>query len=195
MRRPLRWLLTLLAIVFLVEAWLWGHLEPIVEWVVQRIPLRRLKRWIKLSIERLPPWAALGVFIVPALVLFPLKIAAVWLIAHEHWLAATLAFALAKLVGLGVAAFVFEATKPKLLQMAWFRFFYETVLSWLAWSHALVAPIKRRLRKLMRVVARRNGGRALRLLWRIRRRVQRPTPAPTAFRAGEPRVARIVRSP
>ena len=43
----MRWLtrpfLVLLAIIFLIEAWLWGHLEPIVEWVVARIPFKSLK--------------------------------------------------------------------------------------------------------------------------------------------------------
>ena len=29
-------------------------------------------------------------------------------------------FALAQFVGLGVIAFIFDVTKPKLLQMAWF---------------------------------------------------------------------------
>ena len=43
MRRLTRPLLILLAIVFLIEAWLWSHLEPIVAWIVARIPLRALK--------------------------------------------------------------------------------------------------------------------------------------------------------
>lgn len=31
----------LLAIIFLIEAWLWDHLEPVVEKIVAWIPLRR----------------------------------------------------------------------------------------------------------------------------------------------------------
>ena len=37
MRRLARPFLILLAIVFLFEAWLWRHLEPIVEWIVAHI--------------------------------------------------------------------------------------------------------------------------------------------------------------
>jgi len=196
MRRLLRPFLVLLAIVFLIEAWLWSHLEPLVEWVVARIPLRRLKRRLKAALEWLPPAAALAVFIVPGLVLFPLKILAVWLIAHKHWLAASLTFGFAKLVGLGVAAFVFEVTKPKLLQMAWFRWFYQHVLTWLAWAHGLTDPIKKRLRKLMRLFAPGHGGRALRLLWRIRRRMQVARgSASTSLRSDVPRAARSAQSP
>jgi len=35
-------LLVLLAIIFLVEAWLWEHLKPVVGWFVSWIPWERL---------------------------------------------------------------------------------------------------------------------------------------------------------
>jgi hypothetical protein len=40
LRRLLQPFWVLLAIVFLIEAWLWDHLEPIVARVVAAIPLR-----------------------------------------------------------------------------------------------------------------------------------------------------------
>ena len=40
LRRLLQPLWVLLAIVFLIEAWLWDHLEPVVARVVSAIPLR-----------------------------------------------------------------------------------------------------------------------------------------------------------
>jgi hypothetical protein len=170
-RRITRPLLILLAIVFLVEAWLWSHLEPVVAWIVGQIPLRRVKAALKRFLEWLPPAAALIAFAVPGLLLFPLKLAAVWLIAQNHWFAASAVFLFAKLVGLGVAAFVFEVTKPQLLQMPWFRWLYGRVLIWLDWAHGLTDPIKERLLQLSRLLKPGRGGRALRLLWRIRRRM------------------------
>ncbi len=65
------------------------------------------------------------VFVVPPIVLFPIKIAGLWLLAHGHWVLALGTLVLAKLAGVGVAAFIFDATKPKLLQMDWFRWCYE----------------------------------------------------------------------
>ena len=38
MRRLLRPLWLLLALVFLFEAWLWSHLAPVVAWVVELHP-------------------------------------------------------------------------------------------------------------------------------------------------------------
>jgi hypothetical protein len=169
-RRITHPLLILLAIVFLIEAWLWSHLEPIVAWIVGIIPLRRLKALLKRFLEWLPPAAALIAFVVPGLLLFPLKLAAVWLITQNHWFAASAVFLFAKLAGLGVAAFIFEVTKPQLLQMPWFRWLYGRVLVWLDWAHGLTDPIKERLIRLSRLLTPGRGGRALRLLWRIRRR-------------------------
>jgi hypothetical protein len=43
---------------------------------------------------------------------------------------------------------------------------------WLEWAHQLIDPIKRRLRSMLRTWAPARAGRALRLLVRIRRRMQ-----------------------
>ena len=195
MRRLTRPLLILLAIVFLVEAWLWRHLEPIIAWVVARIPLRAVKAWIAGAIRKLPPEAALVVFIVPVAVLFPFKLLGLWLLASKQWLAATVVFVFAKLFGVAVTAFVFEVTRPKLLKMAWFRWLYEHVLAGLDWAHRLVDPIKQRIKRLLRILRSKQRGRALRLLWRIRRRIRAGGAAGLPIRADAPRAARTAQSP
>ena len=79
---------------------------------------------------------------------------------------------LAKLVGVAVTAFVFEVTQAQAAADGWFRWLYEHVLMWLDWAHHLVDPIKRRIRRLLRIFRPKRAGRALRLLWRIRRRMR-----------------------
>ena len=191
----MRWLmrpfLVLLAIVFLVEAWLWRHLEPVVATIVARIPLRALKARVAAWVETIPPAAALAVFVVPAILLFPLKLLTIWLLAQKQLIAAGLVFTFAKLAGLGITAFVFEATRPKLLQMAWFRWVYEHVLMGLAWAHRLADPIRDRIRKAMHVFRPKRAGRAMRLFWRIRRRMR----GGAAVRTDAPRAAPTAQSP
>ena len=172
MRRINRFLLILLALVFLLEAWLWEHLSPLVAWVVARLPLRALKEKIATAIAGLPPAWTLVVFVIPFILLLPLKFLEFWLLAKREWLAAIFVLVLAKLLGLGVTAFIFDLTKPKLLQLAWFRWLYEHVLAWLAWAHALVDPVKQRLRRLLAIFAPHRAGRAMKLFWRIRRRMR-----------------------
>ena len=172
MRRLLRPLLILLALVFLFEAWLWSHLAPIVAWIVAHIPLRAIKARIAFWIDRLPPAATLVVFVVPVLLLLPLKFLGVWMLAHGSWLGALGVLAFAKMVSVGVTAFIFDVTQPKLMQLAWFRWLYDRVMAGLAWAHGLIDPIKRRLRSWLRMWGPRRAGRTLRLLARIRRRMQ-----------------------
>src|SRR5258708_23713984 len=147
MRRLLRPLLILPAVVFLLEAWLWTHLAPIVGWIVARIPLRAIKAAVAAWIERLPPSATLVVFVVPIVVLLPFKFLGLWLLAHGHWLDALALLALAKMAGLGVTPFIFDITRPKLFQLALFRSLSETLTPWLAVAPAplvsLTPPLTR----------------------------------------------------
>ena len=193
MRRITRPFLILLAIVFLIEAWLWRHLEPIVERVVAWLPLRAIKARLAGMIRKLPPAATLVVFVVPVAALSPLKVLGLWLLGHKYWIAATGVLVFAKLVGLAVTAFVFEVTRPKLLQLRWFRWLYEHVLVWLDCAHRLVAPIRQRIRRLLRILRGKQTGRALRLLWRIRRRMNGERRAPAASLSAD--AARAVRAP
>jgi hypothetical protein len=145
LRRLLQPLWVLLAIIFLIEAWLWDHLEPIVAWVVSVLPLRAFKRWLAERVDTLSPAMTLIVFIVPVIPLFPLKLVGMWLLMHEYWMSAVFTILFAKLVGVGVTAFVFDVTRPKLLEMVWFEAFYDFVMALRAKAKALVEPIKGRM--------------------------------------------------
>jgi hypothetical protein len=145
MRRLLKPLWVLLALVFLFEAWLWEHLRPLAAWVVSLIAWDRLKARVAGTIEHLPPYPTLLVFLIPVILLFPLKLLGLWMLAHGSWLGAMAVLAAAKIVSMGVTAFIFDITRPKLLQLPWFRWFYEHMLVWLARPHALIVdPIKLR---------------------------------------------------
>ena len=187
MRRLLKPLWILLALVFLFEAWLWSHLAPIVAWIVDRLAWKELKQRVAAGIEHLPPYPTLLVFLVPVILLLPLKFLGFWMLAHGSWLGAMMTLALAKVVSMGATAFIFDVTRPKLLQLRWFRWLYERVLVGLAWAHWLVdpikeevraflreylAPIRRRLASLFWLMRPKRAGRFLRRLARLRRRMQ-----------------------
>jgi len=170
-RRLLQPVWVLLAIIFLIEAWLWDHLEPIVAWFVALIPLRAFKQWLAERVDTLSPAMTLIVFIVPVIPLFPLKLVGFWLLAHEYWLSAILTIIFAKFLGVGVAAFIFDVTRPKLLEMAWFESLYEFVIGLRAKANALVDPIKQRIRYVLRGDGDGWSSRTLRLIQRFRKSV------------------------
>jgi hypothetical protein len=172
MRRLLRPLWILLALVFLFEAWLWERLKPIVGWFVALVPWRALKDRTKAAIAHLPPVATLFVFLVPVILLLPLKFVGLWLLARGLWLGAMATLAFAKVVSMGVTAFIFDLTRPKLLQLNWFKWLYEHVLVWLEWAHALADPYKEKIKQWLRLFAPQQAGRTMRLLRRIRERMR-----------------------
>jgi hypothetical protein len=171
LRRLLQPVWVLLAIIFLIEAWLWDHLEPIVASVVEAIPLRAFKQWLAERVDTLSPAMTLIVFIVPVIPLFPLKLVGIWLLTHEYWTSAVFTILFAKFLGVGVTAFVFDVTRPKLLEMGWFEKLYEFILSLRAKAKAMVDPIKARILELVRGDGDRWSSRTLRLIQRFRKSV------------------------
>ena len=171
LRRLLQPLWVLLAIVFLIEAWLWDHLEPVVAWVVSIIPLRTFKQWLTERVDALSPAMTLIVFIVPIIPLFPLKLIGMWLLVHEHWMSAVFTILFAKLLGVGVTAFVFDVTRPKLLEMGWFETMYDFIMALRAKAKALVDPIKARIVEILSGDGEGWSVRTLRLIQRFRKSV------------------------
>ena len=171
LRRLLQPVWVLLAVIFLIEAWLWDHLEPIVARVVAMIPLRAFKQWLAERVDSLSPAMTLIVFAVPVIPLFPLKLVGLWLLTHEYWLSAISTIVFAKFLGVGVTAFIFDVTRPKLLEMPWFEALYEFIMSMRAKAAALVDPIKRRILEILRGDGDGWSSRMLRLIARFRKRV------------------------
>ena len=167
LRRLLQPLWVLLAIVFLVEAWLWDHLEPIVARVVAAIPLRTFKQWLSDRVDTLSPMMTLVVFVVPVLPLFPLKLVGLWLLTHEYWASAVFTILFAKFLGVGVTAFIFDVTRPKLLEMPWFERLYAFIMGLRAKAAELVDPMKRRIIDMMRGDGGGWSARMLRLIQRF----------------------------
>jgi hypothetical protein len=189
MRRLLRPLWFAVAVIFLVEEWLWRVLADRLRRAVDALGFPRLRQRLAASIVGLPPAAALLLFLVPGLLLLPLKLLGLSLLARGHWLAALLVLAAAKVAGAGVTAFIFQSTRPQLLRLAWFRWVYERAMRALAWAHGKVDPFKQRVRQWRRTLGAqlaahwqawqaRPRGRLMRRLLKLRRRAQRPAPPP-----------------
>ncbi|WP_024511435.1 hypothetical protein [Bradyrhizobium sp. ARR65] len=171
LRRLLQPIWILLAIIFLIEAWLWDHLEPIVARIVAAIPLSAFKQWLTDRVDTLSPAMTLIVFVVPVIPLFPLKMIGVWLLMHQYWMSAFTTILFAKFLGVGITAFIFDVTRPKLLEMAWFEKLYQFVLALRAKCKELVDPVKAKILAVLRGDSDRWTARMLRLILRFRKSV------------------------
>ena len=86
-------------------------------------------------------------------------------------MSAVLTIMFAKFLGVGVAAFVFDVTRPKLLEMEWFEKLYEFVMALRAKATALVEPVKLRIMEVLRGDGDGWSSRMLRLIQRFRKSV------------------------
>ena len=182
-------LVYLAALLLLFEEWCWD--------VGARLAAG-LARWpllaaVESRVRLLPPWAALCLFVLPGLLLLPVKLLALVAIAHGHALAGVATIVVAKLGGAAVVARLYALTLPTLLAVSWFArchgWFIALKNRWvgrLRASHMYLEAGRalRSLRRMLRGLAaqlrfrrtRRHSSRAWRVLrrfvfqWRARRR-------------------------
>jgi hypothetical protein len=140
--------------------------------VVALIPLRTFKLWLAEQVDTLSPAMTLIVFAIPIITLFPLKLVGLWLLANEYWAGAVGMIIFAKFLGVGVTAFIFDVTKPKLLQMGWFRKIYDFINDLRRRAAALVEPVKLRVREILQGSGDGWASRMLRLIQRFRKSVR-----------------------
>jgi hypothetical protein len=125
----------LLALLILFEEWGWEPLQALLARIGAWPGFRVLEAWVR----RLPPYAALALFALPALALLPVKLLALWLIGRgKGWLGALIIVA-TKLVGTAVVARLFTLTQPALMRLGWFARFHAR---WAAWKARLLAQMR-----------------------------------------------------
>ncbi|QNA90058.1 hypothetical protein G4G28_19000 [Massilia sp. Dwa41.01b] len=108
-------LLYLVALLLLAEQWLWEAGSRFGGALSAWPPLRARN-----AVRALPPYWALLIFVLPGLLLFPVKLLALLAIAHGHPAWGVMVFVAAKLGGAVVVARIYVLTLPSLLALAWF---------------------------------------------------------------------------
>jgi hypothetical protein len=117
LRRAVRGvLLSLAAVVLFIEEWGWRPLTAGMAWLAKWPPLAQLEA----AIRRVPPRWALVLFLVPAVLLFPVKLLALWLIHQGRAALGLMVIVVAKVVGTALVGRLFMLTESQLMQFPWF---------------------------------------------------------------------------
>jgi len=133
---PLRWLIrVILALVILFEEWGWEPLQRVMA-AIGRLPVLRQ---LEAAVRRLPPYLALVVFLLPGLMLLPIKLLALWLIGIGRPGLGLAVIVLAKVIGTAIVARIFALTHPALMTLPWFARLYGR---WTVWKEALLAWVR-----------------------------------------------------
>jgi len=132
LRKFLRLVATVLVVpVLLFEEWGW---EPLAA-LLSRLARMPIWAWLERAIGRLPPWAALLVFFLPAIALFPIKLAALYLFGNGHLASGTMLLIGAKVGGTAIVARLFQLTHPALMEIPLFARWYPR---WKYWKDQLL---------------------------------------------------------
>lgn len=105
------------------------------------LPPERAKTVIRLRVEKRSPRATFRVFLVPAVLLIPLKLGALALLGHGSFLVGILFFSAVKVLGLVLEARLFEICKPKLMPTPTVVRIHDAWERWVHWAHGSIDPI------------------------------------------------------
>lgn len=165
---------TLLALIFLGVSWLWETFAPLVQAIIDLLPLRRLKAWAHALLERLSPYSTLLVFIIPLALSEVIKIISFVAFARGQIFAGVLIYLLAEVVRFGLAAYVWSVCREKLLSIGWVAAFHGWLLRMNDWAQAQIAPVRIWIRQALEEAGLLSGKAGLwlkiRALWRHARR-------------------------
>lgn len=139
---------TAAAAAFLVEAWLWDFLGAAMARIVALLPLQPLRRALQSILIRTPPTFAFVLFAIPVLAILPFKFLGLALLANGRVASGVCVFFLAKTIGLGVTAFVYQICQERLMLLGWFVRSRDWLLALRAWAHRQMQPYVRALRGL-----------------------------------------------
>jgi hypothetical protein len=125
----------LLALLIFFEEWGWKPLSRLMGVIARLPPLA----WLEAQIRRAPRQVALVLFVVPAIVLLPFKLGALWLIAHGQKTLGIVVIVLAKLIGTALLGRLFVLTEQQLMSYAWFA---KAIFWWSTTRQRIVSRIK-----------------------------------------------------
>ena len=109
-------LLAFAAVVLFLEEWGWRPLTAWAARIAQWPPLQRLEA----RLREVPAGWALALFLLPAVLLFPIKLLALWLIHLGQTGLGLAVIVAAKLFGTALVGRLFILTEPQLMQIGWF---------------------------------------------------------------------------
>jgi len=167
------------ACVLAFEEWIWNHASALLRRIGRLPPFRWIEGWVH---RRTPP-QALALYLLPVLVVLPLKGFALGVIGHGHVAAGLGILFFAKVIGTAVLARVWQMTEPAITTYRWIRRgrdgFLRLRRRLYQWLHQ--QPVYRSMRALLARITREGGIlEEFRELLRRRRRERALAPAAAA---------------
>jgi hypothetical protein len=107
--------------------------ETLIDWtqrLMSRLAALPFVATLEERLRRLPPYPAMLLFLLPAAVLLPVKLAALWLLASGHAVLGVLIIIAGKMAGTAFGARLYVILRPTLVTLNWFARAEAWVFGW-----------------------------------------------------------------
>jgi len=118
---------------FLIDALFLWFLRPLADWLGRLRILDGIRTWI----QSLGPYPTLALFLVPLIILEPVKPVALYLLGTGHVLASALLLVIGEFLKITLLERLFRLSKDKLMSIATFAWAYGIVMRWLGYLQSL----------------------------------------------------------
>jgi len=123
----------LAAIYFIIDAIVLAIFRPL----LRRIGNLKIFQVVAAWIATLGPYQTLAIFLIPVLILEPVKPLSAVIMASGHVVIGVMALVLAEVLKIVIVERIFHIARPKLMTIRSFAWTYDFVAGWLAWAKAL----------------------------------------------------------
>ncbi len=127
-------LMLLASLLFFFEEWLWNGLQQLMARLGRWPVLRQGEAWL----AGLPPAGALLAFLLPGLLILPVKLLALHWLMSGHVLAGLGLILAAKLAGMAFFSRIFVLCRPSLLTVPRFKRLYDLIQRWQRRCHDFI---------------------------------------------------------
>jgi hypothetical protein len=118
---------------FLIDGLFFGLIKPFGTWLSKFRIFSRLGRWVR----SLDPYSTLALFVIPFVVLEPLKPIGLYLIASGRVIDGTLLIGVGEVLKITIVERLFQVGRDKLMMIPAFARCYEFLMSWRVYLETL----------------------------------------------------------
>lgn len=124
------------AVVFF-EQTLIRLLNAITAVIARWAPVAALEAWLK----KQPPYIALLAFVMPSILILPIKLSAIYFAAHHMFIMAIAAVVLGKMLATAIVARLYVVLRPTLMTIGWFARLDTWFFFWRDRAYAFVRSL------------------------------------------------------
>lgn len=123
------------ALYFVIDALALSSLKPLLRKIANLKLFKSIAAWI----ASLGPYPTLALFVVPLVLLEPIKPFSAYVIASGHFLLGVLVLVFGEVLKITIVERIFHIGRDKLMTIKAFAWIYNFVFGWLTWLQALPA--------------------------------------------------------